>query len=578
LQWQSTNDGIIELDVPAGSVCEFITSTGINVPSASSGQFSGRFFARGIRHLRVVGYGATFDDANGTGAGYFVGSLGQSQDSAHDARVYRAFAGATSVQLLDPTQSALFPAGNYVVLTGFDLMGYGYPSNQQYFEFLKVLDVNSTTGVVTFSSPLMNSYLSTWPLYYGGSPTYLDQGGPATLYALDPNWDIEVEFYGLTLAHTGQLYGNGHRISFTDVTFSRGCAIPSETQTWIWNHSTCGDNIEADKLVDAIIFNGGSLGSIDFQSSSIKFVQADNLNVLRYWNGTPQKAIITNSHLAAFRAGPLGYGRTDEIIMNNTVIDQFDAVGVGAGNTGVDIRSYMSMNNGVISVPNSMGPQPWAVPGTQVFFSGSYSAFPGFIVKDVSQDAANTYISTTWQGGWPSPSWGYQGTYLSLHDHPAPKFTCTGCSGASGSYLATLPAGSPLFTYGSGSASGNFGSGAWSRVWGKIKTLKINVTVSYSGSQSALDLSVGGQHGIFVVNPDQTISRIYPTINMKIPGERVITPLGVTGVQPGDDLSSLVGVWIPESFVLYLPDIGSDPRSTWPAVNYELTTDQGFGP
>ncbi len=186
LQWQSTNDGIIELDIPAGSVCEFIASARINVPSASSGQFSGRFFARGIRHLRVVGYGAAFDDANGTGAGYFVGSLGQSQDNAHDARVYTAFAGATSVQLLDPTQSALFTAGNYVVLTGFDLMGYGNPSNPQYFEFLKVLDVNSTTGVVTFSSPLMNSYLSTWPLCYGGSPTYLDQGGPATLYALDP--------------------------------------------------------------------------------------------------------------------------------------------------------------------------------------------------------------------------------------------------------------------------------------------------------------------------------------------------------------------------------------------------------
>jgi len=75
LNWQKTNTGLIELDIPSGSVCEFITSTGVT--GITGNNFSGRFFAMGVKQLLVVGYGATLSDNNGTGAGFFLGGSGQ---------------------------------------------------------------------------------------------------------------------------------------------------------------------------------------------------------------------------------------------------------------------------------------------------------------------------------------------------------------------------------------------------------------------------------------------------------------------------------------------------------------------
>jgi len=61
----------------------------------------------------------------------------------------------------------------------------------------------------------------------------------------------------------------------------------------------------------------------------------------------------------------------------------------------------MTMANGLITVPNSEGNNVWAVPGTQMFFMGAYPSEPGFTVTDVSQDATNTYILTTWKADGP---------------------------------------------------------------------------------------------------------------------------------------------------------------------------------
>jgi hypothetical protein len=248
----------------------------------------------------------------------------------------------------------------------------------------------------------------------------------------------------------------------------------------------------------------------------------------------------------------------------------------------------MTMNNGLITVPKSLGPQAWATPGAQVFFSGAYHALPGFTVTDVSGDATNEYIRTTWQGGWPPSSWGYQGVYLGVNDHPAPKFTCTNCTDASGNAIfADHPPGAPIYTYSKRTYTGaNSGADVNSQpVWGHIVSFKINVTKPYTGAQSTLSMPVLGVFGGFVVNPDKTFSRAYPTVNLKIAGERIITANGVTGAQPGDDFTASWGdqvwktwdVWFPQGIYPYIPDIRSENSSVWPSVTIEIQTDQGFG-
>ncbi len=597
LNWQKTNTGLIELDIPAGSVCEFITSDGIT--GITGNNYSGRFFAMGLKKLLVVGYGATLDDANGTGAGYFLGGVGIVQDSHHSARVGTAPAGATNVTLLTPSQTSLFTVGTYAVMTNFDLMGYGFPPNPNYFQFVKVTNINSATGVITFDTPLKDAYKSTYPLYWAGNDFEADQGGPATLYALDPSWDIESEYRGLTFSKAYQLYGGGRSITFTDSKFTNGCPIPSQTGIWTMNNSSCAGNIEVDKIVDVVSFNNSTLGSIDFQSSSINTLLANGLTVLRYLTGTPKKAVISNSTLASFTSGTSGYGKTDEVSCTNCVINDFRAGGVKVGGTDDSVTSNMSINNGIITIPNSAGTNRWAVPGTQAFFSGQYETFFPFTVKDVTQDANNTYVQTTLPGSWPpSPLW-YHGLSLNIRVHPAPKFTCINCTNSAGQTLFLgHPPGSPLYSYlqktFSGSSSGTItpisAIGTQSvptvtdPIWGKVKSVSINVTKPYTGSQStAIFHAVSVFDNYPTIKSDGSVYIYGPQINLRQVGNRVITPTGVTcdglpGACLGDSgLTIPEALWFTQALsVGASTNISSEPSTVWPLVTETIQTDQGL--
>jgi hypothetical protein len=145
----------------------------------------------------------------GNGNGFFLGGFGQFGDNAHSARLATVAAGANIVTLLTPTRASLFRVGNWVLITGLDMMGYGYPTNAAFFEYVQITAINPNTGAITFATPLRNGYKSTWPLYNAGNAFQTDQGGPATFFALDPSWNTQVEYRGLTISHAGQTYANG---------------------------------------------------------------------------------------------------------------------------------------------------------------------------------------------------------------------------------------------------------------------------------------------------------------------------------------------------------------------------------
>ena len=215
LQWQQSHSGLIELDIPSGSICMF----------SQSGE--GSWFAKGIKQLLVKGYGATLSDDNGAGGGFFLGGGGIESGNggfgytdSWTARAATVSAGSDSIALLDPSRTSIFSVGTWALITGLDLMGYGFPPDPQFFEYVQITAINPTTGQVTFAAPLKNSYESTWPNYWSGTPGLQpDQGGPATLYALDPSWDTEVEYDGLTINQAGQIYANGRSVTFKDCQF-----------------------------------------------------------------------------------------------------------------------------------------------------------------------------------------------------------------------------------------------------------------------------------------------------------------------------------------------------------------------
>jgi hypothetical protein len=560
LTWQASNTGLIELDV--SGTCMF-NSVG-----------SGTWLAKGIKKLLVVGYGATLSDNNGTGNGFFLGGSGVFQDNVHSARVATVAAGSRTVTLLNPSDAAKFTVGSWALITGFDLMGWGFPPNPHFFEYVQIKGISGSA--ITFQVPLKNTYKSTWPLYFAGNAFQADQGGPATLYALDPSWDTEVEYRGLTISQAGQTYANGRSVTYTDVTFTgTACGVP--TQNLLWqatnvNMSNCG--MEVDKLIDTLTFIGGTIRAIFFQSSSTNLFMMNGTNVSSTINGTPKKSVIANSTIAELHPGAYTYGRSDEVDCSASVINAVSPFGV----IEQGVNATYTMSGGVIMVPNPHGPVAWAVPGTNMVWRGQYAneGVP-FTVVDVTQNATNTYVQTSLSGGFP-PVPQYQGTRLDVYAHPAPKLTFTNCTGSADAVdLSQAPAGAPIYSYSKRTYTGNVATAPSFNIWGKLVSVKMYVTKTYTGVQSQLSLEAMEKFGVNTIRTDGSVLFYDPFINLKIAGERDVFATSVTGAQVGDSgLAVPEAVWFSGGAAPYLAtNISGESPAVWPTITIEIVTDQG---
>jgi hypothetical protein len=202
----------ITLTILSGSVCMFSNLSG-----------SGNWFARGIKNLVVSGYGATLSDKNGTGNGFFLGGLGIFGGNAHSSRVATVAAGTSTVTLRNPSESARFTVGNWALMTGFDMQGYGYPPNPAFFEYVQITAINSSSGIITFAAPLKNTYKSRWPLYNPSNAFQSENGGPATLYVLDSSW---VEHWAVELSlFVKEIGGASREEAVVVVTFIRSLRL-----------------------------------------------------------------------------------------------------------------------------------------------------------------------------------------------------------------------------------------------------------------------------------------------------------------------------------------------------------------
>lgn len=346
-KWAVTQTAMVQLTIPSGSVCAFTSS-------------QAAWWAKGIKNLLVVGYGATLTNNGSSTVGFFLGGRGQYQDNLHSARLATAAAGTFTVRLLSPKQAALFTPGNYALITGFDLQGawqtpYGYPSNPHWFEYVKVASVDAGNGMVTLSAPLRNTYKSTWPNYNSGSRFEVDAGGPATLYALDPSWDTQVEYRGLTISQDKlQTYAVGRSVTYRDVKFTGpNCGIPTQNLVWqAINVDMPNCTMEVDKLITSMVLDRVKIYRMRFQSSSTDLVTISNSTVSSSMIGTPKKAVISDTFIADFRPGAYAYGRSDELICTNCVFPAFQANGLLDAGYGNGFRASYTMSNGVISYPN----------------------------------------------------------------------------------------------------------------------------------------------------------------------------------------------------------------------------------
>lgn len=380
--WQASHTGLIRLYIPPGLHC--VLGAGANRP------------VDGLRKILVEGYGSIFDCP----LGCFLG--GQGQPNGQMPRLYTANAGDTCVTFKVAGETSIFTVGQWALITGFDLYGGGRPSGPHWFEYVKPASIDAGKGIICFEAALKYTYLDTWPDYSDGTSIGgVDPGGPTTLYTLDPSWDIEVEWRGLQLLYSHQLVANGRKATFRDIDAPGDfCLLPSVNLLWqAINVTATNCFMEFDKLNTEVVFDNSTIHLLEIQVSSSDILTITRSNFVAF-NGTPKVTNISDSTLGTgagmFRPGAFGAGRSDELTCTNCVIEN-PFIGGLAEKAPFDfgVNVTYGMVGGVIMVPVVNGPVRWAVPGTNLFWSGQHSTSQpngsAFQVVSVTKDT------------WPPP-------------------------------------------------------------------------------------------------------------------------------------------------------------------------------
>lgn len=184
-------------------------------------------------------------------------------------------------------------------------------------------------------------------------------------------------------------------------------------------------------------------------------------------------------------------------------------------------------------------PLTWAVPGANVFFSALYSPIgPILQVADLAVGANNSTVvsfnlnGSPYAGGLPT----MPGTSWSLTTHPAPSWSCLGCTGPV-NVLDITGAGAAGLPYGSYASrvvtAANSGSAIAMPGFGGMTEVDFLVTAACSGVSN-----INLQDPFITTLNSATVSQWDPTINALIASAtpRVITPTSASGSQSGDSL------------------------------------------
>jgi hypothetical protein len=291
----------------------------------NAGPVSDAYIFEGIKSLVLSGSGATLSNGGVAGGGFELGSRGLFNDNIHHGRIAAARA----------ADASRFTVGNYALIAAIDLQGAGYPLNPYIFEYVKISGISG--AVISFTPSLINSYGTAFPNYEPGNAVNIDQGGPATIYAMPAAWDCDLEYDGITVSQPGiQTYANGRSIKFkTCVCTNSEGIVPSQNQVHKWDNcdfSPC--TVEMDKLVSLFdAGNGTTVHQLKFQSSSIQMMTSTGgLTLAAGFNGTPKNAIL-DSVTSTVSLGPIANGRAESFYASNSTISSIQGLGVTLGDS-----------------------------------------------------------------------------------------------------------------------------------------------------------------------------------------------------------------------------------------------------
>lgn len=523
-------------------------------PSARSGQqpFS---LCWGVPQMLFLGDDTTFTE--GSASGYLAFKPGTDGSefrygNTTMARCETCLRGASSVFLKTTAEASRFTANTYIKLSGIDLQGYGFPSNPHYFEYLYITNVNAGTGEITFSTPLINTYLDTWPSYDDGSFTDVDRGGPPMLENMFHEWDQECEYRNITFDLDDGGTGPGcamRKITFTNCVNNGPFGwFPGDNILHTWTGCSLPNaRVEVDKSITDFVVDSCTINTLWFQSSSCdRLTLRNNSNLTFKMEGTPKEVIATDSTIEDLLLGSNGYGGTSRVTCTDCTINglHFDSTTEKGIVPGLDeglVAAGFTMADGIITCPNV---PRWAFPGAWMFWHAQYENEGGFQVTAVTQPGGignPVLVHTTWPGGFPSfSSDELIDGRLWMRSHPCPDLTFVNCGYPD--QIRKPVRGIPV----SATYPASVGTTAAYNLplfMGEVTSIVYNVTHAYAGS-GALTFLLSENFFPFRL-PDYSMLNYHPTIDMKVPGVRTVSRDGsVTGGGGSDANLSFSGpIW-----------------------------------
>ncbi len=184
------------------------------------------------------------------------------------------------------------------------------------------MSINSGTGVITLDDHIHNTYLSTYPAY---SPPSNDPGGPATIYACNPDWDMELTIRGAALHYVGsgvriQNYIDCHFKSYFPPTTSRHIAFKNCTFDNV--DSSPSGPVIFDKCIELVTLEGVRAHHFLSPGSNLNLVI--NNSKIDYLQGGFKHTTIRNSDIYRFAPFSGEYGAANSLTMSDSRIKVFD--------------------------------------------------------------------------------------------------------------------------------------------------------------------------------------------------------------------------------------------------------------
>jgi len=478
-----------------------------------------------------IGTGPSWGAPNAlkTGDGHYT-------DQSWTARLNTVNAGATTLICKAPTDASQFSTNTWALITGIDMQGSGDPINPFWFEYVYITNISG--GTITIQSPLVNTYLDSWPVFQPWSAGFhVDEGGPATLYAIDPGWNINVIYqnFGINGSAGGQSYGAGYNVQWQGVKQYDTYGI-TPTFTNFVSFTGCdlsSYQMEYDKCVYKCVFDSTTTAQLFIQSSNNLVIVQNGCNIAGGFNGTPRVLEVHDSTVGGIGLGPPFAGRTDSFITTNSTISS--TMYYGSSSDSSAIQTDYSMSGGVITIPRSTLTYAcrWMIPGQVCYFGGNNTAWVMFKVLTVTGDATNIYVTTDWPyGGFPS--WALQiktvpSLYVNFASNTSSTDPTTTNLVAATSAGYSKPSVYTIATFN----GGNLGIDAtgltatFPQATGKLVSYTINVTTPYTGAQSTLFWHAFAEFdNATIVKSDLSTTTYGPHIDLRTAGIRTITPAG----------------------------------------------------